>query len=148
VNIANTPRITRPCFVRVLREHGSPVLPEAEPCYHLCVEQGVDPAFALAMLAVLSDYGSEEGARRCRNWALLDYPFQPLRAPTRSRLHDLAIYPTWLESLRDFLAYMQHKWRDERLTLETVAAEYEPLVVRGALDRMRSLITQWEQMEC
>jgi hypothetical protein len=148
VELMHQPRIAWPGFRRVLREHGSPVLPEAEPCYHLCVEQGIDPAFALAMLAVLSDYGSEEGARRCRNWALQDYPFQPLRAPTRSRVHDLAIYPTWLESLRDFLAYMQHKWRDERLTLESIATEYEPLVVRGALDRMRSLIAQWEQMEC
>jgi hypothetical protein len=148
VELMHQPRIAWPVFQRVLREHGSPVLPEAEPCYRLCAEQGIDPAFALAMLAVLSDYGSEEGARRCRNWARLDYPFQPDRAPTRSRVYDLAIYPTWLESLRDFLAYMQHKWRDERLTLETVAAEYEPLVVRGALDRMRGLIDQWEQMEC
>jgi hypothetical protein len=142
------PRIAWPVFQRVLREHGSTVLHEAAACYQLCVEQGVDPAALLAMLAVLSDYGTEEGARRCRNWGLMDYPFQPLRAPQRSRAHDLAMYATWLDSLRDLLAYMQHKWRDERLTLEAIGAEYEPLVVRGALDRMRGLIGQWEQMEC
>jgi hypothetical protein len=132
----------------VLREHGSPVLPEAEPCYRLCVEQSIDPAFPMAMLATLSDYGTEEGARRCRNWGLMQDAHYPDRATGRDPRRNLAVYASWLTSLNDWLEYIQHRWRT-RMYLDVIAAEYAPIASRpGALDRMRGLIEQWEALEC
>jgi hypothetical protein len=148
VNVANTTRITRPCFVRVLSDAQSPVLGTGTHCYSACQIAHIDPAFALAALAVLSKYGTDETARITRNWGLMQDAHYPDRATGRDTARDIAIYPNWLTALNDWIEYMRHRWRT-RMHLDVIAVEYAPIASRpGAADRMRDLMQQWEQMEC
>jgi hypothetical protein len=148
VNVANTTRITRPCFVYVLSDAQSPVLGTGTHCYSACQIAHIDPAFALATLAVLSNYGTDETARITRNWGLMQDAHYPDRATGRDPRRNLAVYASWLTSLNDWLEYIQHRWRT-RMHLDVIAAEYAPIASRpGAADRMRDLMQQWEALEC
>jgi hypothetical protein len=110
------------------------------------VGEGIDPAFALALFAALSDYGIGQCARDTRNWALLPHAHILENSIGYHAAHQLAMYPSWRAGLIDFLRWMRHKF-DGHLTLHHIAAEYAPLIERpdheAAITRMHELMTQW-----
>jgi hypothetical protein len=139
-------RIPSSLFFSVLSQAQSPALPESDVCYRTCVSEGIDPAFALALFAVLSDYGTHQRARDTRNWALLPDAHILENSIGYHAVYQLAMYPSWRAGLVDFLRWMRHKF-DGHLTLHHIGAEYAPLTDRpdheAAITRMHELMTQW-----
>jgi hypothetical protein len=144
MDLLHPPRITFPSYNQILYDQRSPIYLEAGVCYQHCLDREIDPAIPLALAGALTGYGTAEAARACRSWALLDYPFQVLRAPSRSETRNLPVYLSWHDGLSDLLDYFDHK---RYTTLDHLIASYTPLADRpDAPDRVRALIARWESL--
>jgi len=65
------PTISVAAFTDILVQANSPAALSAEQCYKAIADQGVDPAFALAIFAHESQFGKEGVASRTHNWGNL-----------------------------------------------------------------------------
>jgi hypothetical protein len=89
------PRIQPSTFERILAEAKSPAAAEAAAAWKGITRHGVDPAFALAIFRVESNFGKRGRTVTRRNWGGLStseaYPDDGL----------FALYPTWADGARD-----------------------------------------------
>ena len=103
-----------------MQNNGSLALGEApaETFYTLCIQNGVDPAIALAFFALETRYGTAGDAPTLKNWGML-WDKQAQR---------LGSYPTWQAGLADWLQRVQGPayLAAGEPTLATIVPIYKP----------------------
>lgn len=113
LTFVSPPRISRAQFIRVLARAKSPAAKEADRCYQICVDAGLDPAIALAFFRKESSYGTEGKARKTINWG-------NLRKGQGHQLRNAdgwAWYATWADSLADWCALITSRYVGRGLSL-------------------------------
>jgi hypothetical protein len=93
------PSIPLERFAQILQNNGSLILSEApaDTFYNLCVQNGVDPAIALAFFGLETRYGTAGDAPNLKNWGML----------WDKRAGRLGTYATWQDGLADWLRRVQ-----------------------------------------
>ena len=114
------PSIPPEKFAQVLQNNGSLALGEApaETFYTLCIQNGVDPAIALAFFALETRYGTAGDAPTLKNWGML----------WDKRANRIGSYPTWQAGLADWLQRVQGPayLAAGEPTLATIVPIYKP----------------------
>ncbi len=68
MRVDGSPRISLAGFIAILTQAKSPALIVADDCYRAFVDEGLDPAVALAFFMHESTYGTKGAARSSHNW--------------------------------------------------------------------------------
>lgn len=105
----SAPTISLAVFTRVLTDRHSPILQEgysADLYYNLCIEQGINPAIALAFTLHENGAGTTGVTAPLKNWGAVRSAERPALAaqdsPVQTPLGPFAKYNYWLDSLRDW----------------------------------------------
>jgi hypothetical protein len=142
--VVGPPSISGETVTRVLA--GSPLAPYAVDVYRLGAEAGIDPAFALAIWKHESQFGTTGAATRTRNMGNLvcDAAAHP---PARGCDGRWAVYPTWLDAVADWYAYLNRRYVARGLvTVEAILPVYAPPSendTAGYIAQVRQLMAQW-----
>jgi hypothetical protein len=112
----DAPRIGAARFKQLLQTKNSPAVPESDEVYAILVEQGVEPAFALAQFRVESQYGTAGHAKVTHSWGnmLYDSSLTILAtgryAPGNGYVY--ATYRNYKDAITDYCRYI-HWYKDE-----------------------------------
>jgi N-acetyl-anhydromuramyl-L-alanine amidase AmpD len=123
------PTINLSIFRQVLRNAGSPALPEADVCYYVCTDNGVNPAVALAFFGLESNYGTAPGAVSRKNWGNLSAGGQ------------LKSYTSWAAGLLDWCNHFRIPAYANAQTISKVVPIYQPSRAGGTVDGYNRYIT-------
>ncbi len=128
------PTIDNPTFRSVLANAGSPAYEEVDDCYQICLDNGVNPAVALAFFALESNYGTTTDAINLKNWGNL----------TDHDTGQLASYDTWALGLRDWCNHFRlPPYSTEILnTISQIVPVYRPSSAGGTIDGYNHYIQQ------
>ncbi len=118
--------ISKEVFRGFLNEMGSPATPEADAMYQACVEEGCDPALAVAFFehessggkSGVAAYSKSLGNIRCTDG---------YDCFTTEGNGSFRRYKTWTDGLRDWaklLKFYKDEWK--RVTLEDIIPKYAP----------------------
>lgn len=148
-------RMSSSRFIAVLNEAQSPAAPLAGELYRICVEEGIDPAVALAFFQHESSYGTKGICAEydLKNWGNVRSPelmlFGTMRAiPGRG---NFAEYPTWQYGLRDFCRRLRGpKYAGSGLhTVEAIIPKYAPSSdgnnVQRYIDALVAQVAAWQR---
>jgi len=130
-------------FIQTLQQANSPALEEASDCYQVCLDNGVNPAVALAFFALESNYGNALNAADRKNWGnLSDHTSGQLR-----------IYDAWALGLRDWATHFQQgAYADKGLkTISQIVPAYQPASTGSTttgynqyISKLHDLIQGWK----
>lgn len=122
------PTLTEASFVDRLRAVGSPALAEGRDIYRTLVAGGVNPAFALGTFHAESHSGTRGYAVVTKNWGNILYyswevpygatPYAPGNGYTYAK------YPTWLASVRAYVALLQRYHNGGWRTVSSASAHW------------------------
>jgi hypothetical protein len=122
------PTLTEDSFVDRLRAVGSPALKEGRAIYRTLVDGGVNPAFALAMFHAESHSGTRGYAVVTRNWGnILFYEWEIAYGATPYKPgngYTYAKYPSWLASVRAYVALLQRYQTNGYRTVSSASARW------------------------
>lgn len=104
-------------WINALRTNSSPAIDEAAECYQICLDNGVNPAVALAFFALETNYGNAPNAAGRKNWGNLSDGSGGLRS-----------YDLWALGLRDWCTHFQQGVYAERdlQTIGKIIPTYQP----------------------
>ncbi len=135
--------IVNPTFHQMLQNAGSPAYDEVDDCYQVCLDNGVNPAVALAFFALESNYGTDPGAVDFKNWGNLSDP----------DTGQLLSYDAWALGLRDWCNHFRlPPYSTENLnTISQIVPVYRPSSASGTIDgynryimSLHDLIKGWQ----
>ena len=122
------PTLTEASFVDRLRAMSSPALGEGRAIYRTLLGGGVNPAFALAMFHAESQSGTRGYAVITKNWGnILFYDWEIAYGATPYKPgngYTYAKYPTWLASIRAYVALVQRYQGWGYLTVSSASAHW------------------------
>lgn len=151
--VAAAPRIRLEKFAQVLIDAASPAAPLAKLLYAVCVEQGIDPAVALAFFQHESSYGKAGicAEYETHNWGNVRTPEDPnLGIVIATRGGNFARYPTWEAGLLDWCKRLKGpKYAGCGLhTVEAILPKYAPSGDGNSPARyaqaVRDAVARWE----
>ncbi len=118
--------ISREVFQEFLSELNSPALPEAATMYQTCLEEGCDPALALAFFEHESSAGKQGVAAYTKSLGNIRCTSGYDCFSTEGN-GSFRRYKTWSDGLRDWAKLMQY-YKDEwkRVSLEDIVPKYAP----------------------
>ena len=137
------PTIDNATFHQVLQNAGSPAYDEVYDCYQVCIDNGVNPAVALAFFALESNYGTTPGAADFKNWGNLSDP----------DTGQLLSYDAWALGLRDWCNHFRLPpySTDNLNTISQIVPVYKPSSAGGTVDgynryimSLHDLIQGWQ----
>jgi hypothetical protein len=140
------PTISRTTFRDFLREMNSPALPEADKMFDACLQEGCDPALALAFFEHESSGGKEGVAVNTRSIGNIRCTpgYECYNTEGNGSFRK---YKTWTDSVKDW-ARLLKEYRDNGLrTLEQIIPVYAPsednndpdAYIRGVKQRVNDL---------
>lgn len=142
------PRISLAQFSRILTQFKSPVAPNAAQCYQIIVDNGLDPAVALAFFAKESTFGTRGASVETRNWGNVRTPFKAERETGRHP-RNFVIFRSWEDGLLDWCERIVHRYIGQRklTTPETILPVYAPSSdgnnVQRYVDQVNTWIAKW-----
>jgi hypothetical protein len=125
-------------FTAVLKEYDSPAFAEADTLYQMAVQNGIDPAVALAFFVQTSKAGTgyaNPAKATNHNWG--EVPGD------RSGIGGLQAYPSWAEGLQGWIAVMMKYHNEGVTTLGDVVRRYGLSNPPAAVQAMGTLLQSW-----
>src|SRR4051794_35827183 len=144
--VAGPPSISGAMVAQVLSAFHSPLAAIAADVYRLGQEAHVDPAFALAIWRKESQFGPAGAAVSPHNMGNLvcDAAAHP---PATNCSGRWAVYPSWLDAVRDWYAYINRHYIAHGLTtVEAILPGYAPPSendTAGYIDQVRTWMHDW-----
>src|SRR3954453_9796845 len=144
--VAGPPSISGATVAQVLSAFHSPLAEIAADIYRLGQEAHIDPAFALAIWRKESQFGTTGAAVSTHNMGNLvcDAAAHPPAVACSGRW---AVYPSWLDAVRDWYAYMNRHYVAHGLTtVEAILPVYAPPSendTAGYIDQVQTWMREW-----
>lgn len=155
LTVLSAPRISADVFGTVLRGANSTAAAVSADLYGICIEEGIDPAVALAFFARESTYGTAGICKEynTHNWGNVRTPEdKSLGRTVETRAGQFATYSTWQAGLRDWCRRIKGpKYVGAGLvTVEAILVKYAPSSDGNApaayAQAVRELVSKWAAM--